>query len=253
MVDIHSHILPGIDDGPKTIEDSIAMVQMAADAGTTDIVATPHSDLHFKFQPELIEARIIELSQACGSILRIHRGCDFHLHWDNIQDALEHPTRYTINGKRYLLVEFSELLIPKSTDGVFSRMQKANIIPVVTHPERNGLLHGRLDTLKAWTDTGVRVQVTGQSFTGQFGKAARSVAEELMNRNLVHFIASDAHDIHNRPPVLTEAYEYIAKHYGESRAERLFKTNPQAALAGEPIEMEWESAAEPRRWYQFWA
>lgn len=228
------------------------MVQMAAGSGTTDIVATPHSDLHFKFHPELIEARIAEVSQACGSILRIHRGCDFHLHWDNIQDALEHPTRYTINAKRYLLVEFSELLIPKSTDDVFSRMQAVDIIPVVTHPERNGLLHARLDTLKAWTEGGVRVQVTAQSFTGQFGKAAKAVADELMKRHLVHFIASDAHDTHHRPPVLTEAYEYVAKHYGEPRAERLFKTNPQAALLGEPIDVEVETAAEPRKWYQFW-
>jgi protein-tyrosine phosphatase len=251
MVDIHSHILPGIDDGPKTLEDSVTMVKMAAKSGTTDIVATPHSDLHFKFQPELVEARIAEVSEACGRVLRIYRGCDFHLHWDNIQDSLEHPTRYTINGKRYLLVEFSELLIPKSTDEVFGRMQAVGIIPVVTHPERNGLLHARLDTLKAWTDSGVRVQVTAQSFTGRFGKAAKSIADELMKRNLVHIIASDAHDTHHRPPVLTEAYAYIAKHYGDARAELLFKTNPGATLTGEPIEIDLESAPEPRKWYQF--
>ena len=251
MVDIHSHILPAIDDGPKTLEDSITMVKMAAESGTTDLVATPHSDLHFKFQPELVEARIAEVSEACGKVLRIHRGCDFHLHWDNIQDSLEHPMRYTINGKRYLLVEFSELLIPKSTDEVFSRMQAVGIIPVVTHPERNGLLHARLDTLKAWTDSGVRVQVTAQAFTGRFGKAAKSIADELMKRNLVHFIASDAHDTHHRPPVLTEAYAYIVKHYGDARAERLFKTNPGATLTGEPIAIDLESAPESRKWYQF--
>jgi protein-tyrosine phosphatase len=115
------------------------------------------------------------------------------------------------------------------------------------------LLHARLDTLKAWTDSGVRVQVTAQSFTGRFGKAAKSIADELMKRNLVHIIASDAHDTHHRPPVLTEAYAYIAKHYGDARAELLFKTNPGATLTGEPIEIDSESAPEPRKWYQFWA
>lgn len=253
MVDIHSHILPGVDDGPETLEDALAMVRMAAAAGTTDIVATPHADLQFRFQPELVHQKIAELTDACGNIPRIHSGCDFHLHWDNIRDALENPARYTINHKRYLLVEFSELLIPKSTDEVFDRMLAAGITPVVTHPERNGLLHRRIEQIAGWVTRGAFVQITGQSFLGRFGREAKSVSEELMKRRLVHFIASDAHDTRRRPPVLTEARQYVAKHYGEERAERLFTANPGKTLTGDDLDPEPEMQPKPRKWYSFWS
>src|SRR5712692_10001571 len=104
MVDIHSHILSGLDDGPATLEESVAMVRMAAESGTTDIVATPHANLEYAFQPELVDRKIAELSEASGGALGIHRGCDFHLYYENIQRALADPGLYAINGKRYVLV-----------------------------------------------------------------------------------------------------------------------------------------------------
>src|SRR5919197_2522210 len=97
MIDIHSHILPELDDGPKTLEESVAMVKMAAAAGTTDIVATPHANPQFAFDPEAIERKISELATACGNVLRIHCGCDLHLTLENIQDALQRPAKYAIN------------------------------------------------------------------------------------------------------------------------------------------------------------
>src|SRR6266404_1209528 len=104
MVDIHSHIVYGVDDGAKTLEDSLAMLNMAADCGTTDVVATPHSDLQFSFNPGLVRERIAELQSHMGDRIRIHRGCDFHLHYDNITSCLQDRTPYTINGKRFLMV-----------------------------------------------------------------------------------------------------------------------------------------------------
>lgn len=254
MVDIHSHILPGVDDGPETLEESVAMVRIAAENGTTDIVATPHSNMQFTFRPELIEEKITELSKASGDVLRIHRGCDFHLHYDNIQDSLEHPHKYAINNKRYVLVEFSELLIAQTTDDVFYRMEAAGMTPIITHPERNVLLHKRMEKIKTWVESGALVQVTAQSFLGRFGRSAKSFADELMKRGLVHFIASDAHDTKHRPPILTEAYEYIAKAYGQNRAEALFILNPRAALTGDYLEFEEpQAASESKKWYRFWA
>ena len=108
MTDIHCHLLHGIDDGAKTLEVSLAMLEAAAAAGTTDIVATPHADTQYGFQPELIVERIAELKAANASEIRIHNGCDFHLTFDNVADAIANPAKYTINHKRYLLVELSD-------------------------------------------------------------------------------------------------------------------------------------------------
>src|SRR4051812_36599697 len=113
MVDIHSHIVFGVDDGAKTLEDSIAMLRIAAGAGTTDIVATPHSDLRFQFKPKLVTERIAAMQAEMGDAIRIHRGCDFHLYFDNIRAVMTDRTPFTINGQRYLMVEFSEKSIPK--------------------------------------------------------------------------------------------------------------------------------------------
>ena len=251
MVDIHSHILFGLDDGARTLEDSVTMLRLAADSGTTDIVATPHSNNEFAFNPALIDAKIAELQDAAGPLPRIHRGCDFHLTLENIQDALAHPPKYAINHLCYLLVEFSDLLIPRTTQEIFDRLQGAGLTPIVTHPERNGLLHTRLDQLQSWVENGALVQVTAGSLLGAFGRTAKSVATELMNRNLVHFIASDAHDTRYRTPVLRDAYQYVEQTWNPALAKLLFTTAPQAVIAGEEI-MLLDPAPAPRKkkWYR---
>lgn len=253
MIDIHTHILPGVDDGADTLEESVAMVRIAADAGTTDIVATPHANLEFTFDPELVDKKIAELTEASGRIVRIHRGCDFHLHYDNIQDALQNPSKYAVNQKSYVLVEFSDLLIARTTDEVFHRMRLVGMIPIITHPERNGLLQRRIDRLGFWVSSGCYLQVTAQSLLGGFGRKVKVFSEELMRRGLVHFVASDAHDSRHRPPRLDEAYRYVEKKFGSEWAERLFVVNPHAVLAGDPIEAEEpKEPAAPKKWYQFW-
>jgi protein-tyrosine phosphatase len=252
LVDIHSHILPGLDDGSQSLEDSVAMLRLAADSGTTDIVATPHANSEFTFNPEVISEKIAELQAAAGPVPRIHRGCDFHLTLENIQDALANPGKYAINHLCYLLVEFSDLLIPRTTQDIFDRLQSAGLTPIITHPERNGLLHTRLDQLQTWVENGALVQVTGGSLLGTFGRTARSVATELMNRNLVHFIASDAHDTKYRTPMLRDAYLHVEKTWGQPLAETLFTLAPGAVIAGEEIQL---SDADPlpkkKKWFRF--
>jgi protein-tyrosine phosphatase len=251
MIDIHSHILPGLDDGSPSMEESVAMARVAAEAGTTDIVATPHANLQYSFDPELVERKIAELSQACQGILRIHYGCDFHLHYDNVQDALANPSKYAVNHKIYLLVELSELLIVKSTDEALERMRGAGMVPIITHPERNSFLQRRIDKLEAWVASGCCLQVTAQSLNGSFGKSAKKFSRELFKRGLVHFVASDAHDSGLRPPRLDEARRWVLEQFGAAQAERLFAGNPAAVLAGEPIPAgEIERSAPPRRWWR---
>ncbi len=225
------------------------MLEMAAAGGTTDIVGTPHSDLTYKFQPELIAERVAELSRALGGRIQIHNGCDFHLHFDNIQDCLDHPTKYTINHRRYLLVEFADSQISKSTEEVFSRMTERDITPVITHPERNPLLRQRMDELASWVRAGCLVQVTAQSFLTRFGKQAMQAAETLMERRLVHFIASDAHDTEDRTPVLGEAFGYVADRCGTAQAQALFADHPRATLTGKYLEIESPAESKKKRWF----
>jgi protein-tyrosine phosphatase len=253
MIDIHTHVLAGLDDGARSMEDSVEMIRIAAETGTTDLVASPHANLDFSFDPGLVEQRIAELEKAAGS-LRIHCGCDFHLYFDNIQDALAHPSKYTINHKRYLLVEFPDILIAKSTPEVFAQLLAHGMTPVITHPERNYLLHRRMEEMESWIESGCLVQVTAQSLLGRFGGEARDVAQRLMKRGLVHFIASDAHDTEDRPPRLDLAYNYVASRYGRERAELLFVTNPRAVIDGQPLPEQPPPEPETgRKWYKFWA
>ena len=242
-----------MDDGARTIDDSLAMVRMAAEHGTTDLVATPHANLEFKFQPEVIAERIEQVRQASGGVLRLYTGCDFHLSYDNIQDSIEHPRKYTINQQRYLLVEFSELLIFKNTEDIFARLRDAGMVPIVTHPERNGLLRQRIENIAKWVDQGARMQVTAQSVTGGFGRRAQEFSRELLDRRLVHVIASDGHDCEHRPPVMDQAREWLRKKYGDAMAEALCVTNPGATLTGDDMYLpNADPESSVRKWYEFW-
>lgn len=253
MIDIHSHILWGLDDGAKTFDESVEMVKLAASTGTTDIVATPHANTEFSFQSAVIQQRIHELHAATGHALRIHAGCDFHLDFDNLQDALAHPQKYTINQKRYLLVEFDDLLLAKSSGEILERLHGHGMIPIITHPERNRYLQRHMNEIEPWVERGCLVQVTGQSYLGHFGHTAQSCTEKLLDKKLVHFFASDGHDLEHRPPRLDKAYEQLARHYGKERAQQLCIENPKRVIDGEPWpEPRHHSRREKKRgWWPF--
>ena len=242
-----------MDDGSKTLEQSIAMLQMAAAAGTTDLVCTPHANSNYEFEPAVIRERLRELEAGIAGVVNLYTGCDFHLSYDNIQDAITHPRKYTINGNCYLLVEFSDLMIFRNTGEIFGRLQDAGMIPIITHPERNALLQLRLDEIAQWVQDGALVQVTGQSLTGDFGRKAAEFARTLLEQRLVHFIASDAHDLEHRPPTMNVAHAWLVKHYGQSLADALCVENPGATLTGSRIYLPAEDEyPKPKKWYQVW-
>ncbi len=229
------------------------MVRLAAEHGTTDLVATPHANPNFRFDPEIVHARMAEVSAASGNVLRLHSGCDFHLSYDNIQDAIANPRKYTINQLRFLMVEFSDLLIFVNTCEIFSRLQEGGMIPVITHPERNTLLRQRIEHITAWVEGGACVQITAQSLLGDFGRRAAEFCKILLDRQLVHFVASDGHNCDHRPPRLDLGYAWIKENYGEEWAEALFVTNPKATLIGDSLEpLTVASTSERRKWYQVW-
>jgi protein-tyrosine phosphatase len=240
-----------MDDGSPTEEVSLEMLRIAAEAGTTDIVATPHSNAEFEYVPEIIAERIQQLTEKTAGIPKIHRGCDLHLSFDNIVEALETPQKYSINGGRYLLVECSDLHIAGSMDKILDQLLGVDLVPIVTHPERNPILRKETVKLEAWVDLGCLVQVTALSVLGGFGKKAEAAAHELLAKGMVHVIASDAHDPVHRHPRLDEAFAAVTQRYGEETAQLLFTGNPGKIVQGEYVSSERLPTARRRKWWQF--
>jgi len=235
MVDIHCHLLPGLDDGPGTLEEALEMAEAAIRDGITHVVATPHASDTFSFVPGLVEERRAELAQLLGDRLILATGCDFHMTFENVQDALRHPAKYAINQKNYLLVEFADLLIPPTMDDALHQLQLVGLNPIITHPERNSVLCRQPVRLARWVYRGCYAQVTAGSLLGQFGGPAQRAAEEWIERDLVHFVASDAHNVRARPLRLRQAHDAVKQRWGEPLAHALFYENPLAAFEGRPL------------------
>lgn len=234
MIDIHHHLLPGLDDGSPSLDISVKMVEMAAKDGITHIVCTPHANDRFYYIREKNLALLETLREKIDGKVTLGLGCDFHMSYDNIQDALDKPGHYSINGLKYLLIEFADTSIPESTTDSLYELVVSKQRPIITHPERNPVIQRHPERLAAWIREGALVQVTASSLTGRFGKTAQSTAEGYLKRNWVHFLATDAHNLESRPPVMSGGYEFVKKAYGEETARRLCITNPKIVFEGAP-------------------
>lgn len=254
MIDIHHHLLPALDDGARSMDMSLAMVEMAIADGITHIACTPHSNHRYLFDPEHNATLFAQLQDAVqknfGDRMTLGLGCDFHLMFDNIEDAQRYPTRYTINGHNYLLVEFPESTISPNTAQTFYHLSLAGMTPIITHPERNPILSRQPERMEDWLKAGALIQVTAGSLCGRFGPKAEQSAMWLLDHQWVHFLATDAHDIQSRPPQLRAAFDLVAANYDPATAERLCIANPRAAFYGEAMGLQPEPAAphtvEPR-------
>ena len=235
MVDLHCHILPGLDDGAATMEDSLAMAESAIADGITHVVATPHSSDHYHFDFAHVRKLRDELQKKVGDRLQIATGCDFHLNPENVAALRKDARQYCINQHDYLLLEFNEFSIPPSMDQTLHEIQLAGVQPIVTHPERNGILRARPERLKKWVRQGCFAQVTGGALTGGFGAGAQQEALRLIREGLIHFVASDAHNTRNRPLRLQPAYDVVVDQFGQEKARALFQDNPLAAFEGREL------------------
>ena len=235
MIDIHCHALSGVDDGAETFEASVAMCQIAAADGITHLVAAPHCNYGYRFDPPLCRSKIAELQAAVGDVPKLFLGCDFHLSYDSIRQLLEKPAEFTINQTGYLLAELSDQFIPEQLGRVIYDIQVAGLTLIITHPERNAVFRRKPELLYEWVMRGCLLQVTAQSYTGGFGSRAQRLAEQLLERNLIHLFASDAHDPKHRPPILSRCYQKVAEEKGADVADRLLKDNPRAIIDGLPL------------------
>ncbi len=235
MIDIHCHPLPETDDGAKSFDVAVVMLKLAADDGVTHVVATPHCNFRYLFNAEQNRKKAAELQAAVGNAPKILVGCDFRLSYDNIHRLTGERADFSINGTQYLLVEFDDHFIPAQMDHVFYDIQVAGLTPILTHPERNAVCRRKLQDVYNWVARGCLVQITAQSYTGGFGSEAQRAAEQLLDLNMVHFVASDAHDAKHRPPILSSAYEKLVSTRGEDMADRLLTKNPEAVIHGKPL------------------
>jgi len=235
MVDIHCHILPGIDDGAKTWETAEAMCRIAAEDGIKHIVCSPHSNDEYHYDRSKNDDLVSELRERVGDTMRFSSGCDFHFSFENIQAALADPDRFLISGTEYLLVEFSDYSISPAVGDALLRFRGMGITPIITHPERNMVMVRRPEQVLRFAEHGCVVQITANSLTGHWGEGARKFAEWLLDHKAVHVIATDAHDTRHRPPVLSKARDYVAENYDERLARALVEDNPQAIVNGQSL------------------
>ena len=248
MVDVHCHILPGLDDGPESIAESMEMAEAAMADGITHVVATPHCSNEYAFDYARIRQLREELQAKIGERLKLATGCDFHLNPENLEALREDAARFCINQHDYLLVEFNEFSIPPSMDQTLHELQLTGLRPVITHPERNGILRSQPERLAKWARAGCFVQVTGGSLTGVFGAGAQKDALRWIAQGVVHFVASDAHNVRGRPLKLKPAFDVVQEQFGEEMARGLFVENPLAAFEGRELPYVPEVEEETMRW-----
>lgn len=235
MIDIHSHILPEVDDGPKSWELSEAMCRMAAEDGIEYMMATPHANDRYFYDRPYLTGLLAQLQQRIGDRPKLGLGCDFHLSFENMQNAMATPEKYSLAGGRYLLVEFSNFNIPPQIDIWLSQMCEREVTPVLTHPERNPILQKNLDRVLKLVQAGCAVQLTASALTGSWGDRASESARWLLKKRAVHFLATDAHDVTRRPPVLSAAREVVAKEFSKEMADALVEVNPGAVVRNEVL------------------
>lgn len=242
MIDLHAHILPGLDDGPATWDEALEMARLAAADGLTAIVATPHLfQLRGVYQgdlngPEKILPAVQELRQrlAEGEVnLEIIPGCEAPL-FPELLEFLRRGTVLTLNnGGRYLCLEMPDMVIPPATDDLVFQLNSLGITPIITHPERNLAFQEMPHKLAALLRLGCLAQITAASLVGGFGRRVARFARQLVKTGYVQIMATDAHDAKRRPPLLSLGLEKLAKLVGESRAWDMVSARPERIVRGD--------------------
>ncbi|MFH1991804.1 MAG: CpsB/CapC family capsule biosynthesis tyrosine phosphatase [Pseudomonadota bacterium] len=239
MIDIHCHILPGLDDGPESLGEALDMSRAAATDGVKVIVAAPHfKPGAYEFTgPGILESiNTLEVAlKNAGIDIRIVPGAEVTVS-PEMPKYLKQQRHLTINSNgRYFLAEFSPHSVPANWDTFLLSLLRSGLAPIIAHPERNFWFMHHPEALAAAVQSGILVQITAMSITGAFGVAARDFSAYLLRHNLVHAIASDGHCADFRPPRLAEAVGLAADIIGPERANALVTSIPQAIIEGQDI------------------
>jgi protein-tyrosine phosphatase len=238
VLDLHCHILPGIDDGARDIDETLAMLQIAQYDGILNVVATPHViEGKLPTWQDIVNSceAVKEAAQAKGIEIPIYPGAEVFLNWD-ILDKITGPGPFCINGGNYMLVELPAAEIPRFTEEFFFTLQTRGITPILAHPERHPELIRRPQILANWIEKGVLTQMNGPSLKGGFGEKVMQMAELMLVNNMVHCIGSDAHGIRSRRPELSGAADKVESLVGKIKAQIILQDNPKMILRSEEVQ-----------------
>ncbi|CAH1206820.1 Tyrosine-protein phosphatase YwqE [Paenibacillus plantiphilus] len=237
MIDIHCHLLHGLDDGSMNLEDAVAMARSAVHDGVSTILATPHYNRgRYDTDSSVIRERAKELStelEHLGIPLRVMIGQEIRVHSQLLED-LEAGHLLPLGESSYVLLEFPSSRVPQRFEEMVHELRITGLRPIIAHPERNAEIAADPGRLAALVECGALCQITSHSLTGRFGRSVKSVALDLCRRNLVHFIASDAHNATTRPYELSSAYRAAAEKLGADIVE-YYKRNARAVVHNIPV------------------
>lgn len=234
MIDLHAHILPGVDDGPATMEEAVEMCRVAADDGVETIIVTPHQRHGFwpNDDRRILKALFKKLCSATGGRPALALGAEIRVDSELLHevDLLPGGSLLALAGSRYLLLEFASVLSEPDPRPVVHELIVAGWFPILAHPERIPWFMDQPALLAELVERGALVQLTAGSVTGELGRGPQACCYLLLDEDLVHFVATDTHDAQLRPPRLSEAFRAIAEGWGDARARRLINENPRAVL-----------------------
>jgi protein-tyrosine phosphatase len=238
LIDIHCHILPGIDDGAKTMEDSLSMAEAAVKEGIRSIIATPHhKNGKYDNTKEEIQIKVDKLNAALRAAqidLNILPGQETRIYGEILEGIDKNEILTLNNTGKYLFIELPSNHVPRYTDKLLYDIQVKGMTPVIVHPERNQEIMERPDLLYQLVKKGALTQVTASSVAGYFGKNIKNFSLQLIDANLTHFVSSDAHNIANRSFKIVEAYDQIEKKYGIDMV-YLFTENAELLAEGSNV------------------
>jgi protein-tyrosine phosphatase len=234
MIDLHSHILPGIDDGAPDLAVSLTMARAFVEDGVTTLACTPHilPGLYHNTGPQIRQA-VLQLQAALDAEaipLQLIAGADNHI-TANFVAGLQSGHLLSLGDSRYVLVEPPHHTMPARLEDMFFDLAVAGYVPILTHPERLTWITAHYDVIERLAHGGVWMQITAGSLTGSFGRQPKYWAERMLDEGLVHILATDAHDAVRRKPVLSKGRDAAAQRVGAVEAEHLVSTRPQGIVA----------------------
>ena len=234
MIDTHLHILPGVDDGPETMQESLTLAQMLVQEGIQAAIATPHYNDEFPQRSVAeIRERVYYLQQELDRQaipLRLFAGHEALIKAGLLED-IQAGRLATLNGSSYLLLELWTSTWLPETERVIFELRAHGIVPIVAHPERYRAIQQDPSRLAALLEQGALAQLTASSLAGMQGNTTRRCAETLLKQGLIHCIASDAHGLHRRPPGVIRGLERARELVGQGRVYQMIQAQPAAILS----------------------
>lgn len=255
MIDLHSHILPGLDDGAPDLGVSVAMARAWVADGVSVVACTPHilpglyNNVGSQIRTAIADLQAVFEGE--GIPLHLVTGSDAHISGDFIQ-GLVSGRILSLADSRYVLVEPPHNVAPQRLEDFFLSITQAGYVPILTHPERLSWMKSRYDMLGRLVRDGTWMQITSGSLLGAFGRSARYLAERMLDDGLVHILATDAHDVQRRPPMLAAGRDAAARRVGELEAGHLVLTRPRVVLANahpsQCPDPRWRAGEREKRW-----